>query len=153
MCLVVYFQQLSEHFLSVCLLDRLCICCVFLILNNYIRWCNVFHSITEEVFLLQALVTLSLLLIAMKATKNLVSVPLVLKNDTKNNQVLKVPTFLGMPVSFMLLFWLINSIQGRTCFVIRRTKLGQLVSSKLMAYDVYYWLNGPYWCGGRPKSP
>ena len=41
-----------------------------------------------------------MLLIAMKATKNLVSVPLVLKNDTpQNKQVLKVGTFLGMPVN------------------------------------------------------
>ena len=51
-------------------------------------------------FNFQALTTLAMLLIAMKATKNLVSVPLVLKNDTKQNkQVLKVGTFLGMPVN------------------------------------------------------
>ena len=54
-------------------------------------------------FNFQALTTLAMLLIAMKATKNLVSVPLVLKNDTKQNkQVLKVGTFLGMPVNIFL---------------------------------------------------
>ena len=64
------------------------------------------HGIFDHFNLMnfQALTTLAMLLIAMKATKNLVSVPLVLKNDTKQNkQVLKVGTFLGMPVNIFFL--------------------------------------------------
>ena len=58
------------------------------------------RNFRDMIIIFQALTTLAMLLIAMKATKNLVSVPLVLKNDTKQNkQVLKVGTFLGMPVN------------------------------------------------------
>ncbi len=82
---------------------------------------------------LQALTTLGAILIAMKATKNLVSVPLVLKNDTRNEEVLKVGTFLGLPVRTTSLPVRTTSLPVRTTSLPVRTTSLPVRTTSLLA--------------------